>query len=313
MVARTLAFLAPSGKMSISDADIAEVLSALPAKAATGPVRWRSGRRTGFCPLNPALDVEAAATALLELSGRLDFDATLAPAWVAQERPADASGLLIADMESTIIEQEMLDELADVIGIRDRVAAITERAMRDELDFEAAITERVGLLAGLDAGVLDDLIANRLSYMPGAQALVTGMKATGAYCALVSGGFTPFTAHVAKSLGFDEHRANTIEISGGKLTGKVVPPILGREAKLQALTELTRRLALAREQTIAVGDGANDLAMLNAAGLGVAFRAKPNVRAAMARAENGAVITHAGLDAILHLTGLVNQHACQSP
>jgi phosphoserine phosphatase len=216
--------------------------------------------------------------------------------------------LLIADMESTIIEQEMLDELGDFIdqkgmgGARTRIEDITARAMRGELDFEAALDERVGLLKGLDAGVLDE-VAERITLMPGAETLVRTMKANGAYCALVSGGFTVFTARIAKQLGFDEHRANVLEIEGGKLTGRVKRPILGREAKLAALRELTAKLKLRPSQTLAVGDGANDLAMLEAAGLGVAFRAKPKVQEAARGFANGAVITHGDLTALLALQG----------
>ncbi|MFM1815414.1 MAG: phosphoserine phosphatase SerB [Pseudomonadota bacterium] len=211
--------------------------------------------------------------------------------------------LLVADMESTIIEQEMLDELADLVGMRERVADITARAMRGELDFEAAIKERVALLAGLDASVLDELANSRITYMPGARTLVATMKANGAYCALVSGGFTHFTAKVAAELGFDEHRANRLEIVDGKLTGRVIEPILGREAKREALTQLTGRLQLDKRQSIAVGDGANDISMLEAAGIGVAFRAKPVLRDLVATLPDGAVITHSDLTALLYLQG----------
>lgn len=219
--------------------------------------------------------------------------------------------LLIADMESTIIQQEMLDELADLIGKRAEVSQITERAMKGELDFEAAINERVALMAGLDAGVLDELAATRLSYMPGARELVATMKANGAYCALVSGGFTQFTAKVAAELGFDEHRANTLEIVDGKLTGRVVPPILGRDAKLAALRELIAKLGITPSQTISVGDGANDLAMLHEAGLGVAFHAKPAVRDAMDAHPTGAVISHCDLRALLYLQGYTSSQILQ--
>lgn len=212
--------------------------------------------------------------------------------------------ILIADMESTIIAQEMLDELADVIGMRDRVAEITERAMRGELDFEAAITERVSLLKNLDAAVLGELAATRVTHTAGARELVAAMKAVGAHCALVSGGFTHFTARVAADLGFDEHRANTLEIADGKLTGRVVPPILGRQAKRAALDDITARLGLTADDAIAVGDGANDLAMLEAAGIGVAFHAKPGLRDAMASAANGAILDHCDLTGLLYLQGL---------
>ncbi len=210
--------------------------------------------------------------------------------------------LLVADMESTIIEQEMLDELADFIGAREKIATITERAMRGELDFEAALKERVALLAGLDASVLDQA-AERITVMPGAETLIRTMKANGAYCALVSGGFTVFTERVARRLGFNEHQANVLEIAGGKLTGRVVEPILGREAKRLALLGLTAMLGIDPRETIAVGDGANDLAMLEAAGLGVAFRAKPKVCEAVANMPNGAVVTRGDLTALLYLQG----------
>lgn len=211
--------------------------------------------------------------------------------------------LLIADMESTIIEQEMLDELADHVGMRSQVAGITERAMRGELDFEAAVKERVALLKGLDEAILHDLASTRLTYMPGARELVATMKANGAYCALVSGGFSHFTEKVAQELGFDEQRANLLEIADGKLTGKVIPPILGRDAKLHALMELTEKLGLSPADTLAVGDGANDLAMLKSAGLGVAFRAKPLVRDEMAAHPTGAVVNHCDLTSLLYLQG----------
>lgn len=210
--------------------------------------------------------------------------------------------LLVADMESTIIQEEMLDELADFIGARERIAAITERAMRGELDFETALRERVAMLAGLDSGVLDE-VAGRITLMPGAETLARTMKRGGARLALVSGGFTVFTERVARRLGFDEHQANALEIAGGKLTGRVVEPVLGREAKRQALHRLARSHSIGPAATLAVGDGANDLDMLAAAGLGVAFRAKPKVRDAAAAMDNGAVVTHGDLTSLLYLQG----------
>ncbi len=226
-------------------------------------------------------------------------------AWLP-DSPHRRKHLLIADMESTIIEQEMLDELADCVGLRETISGITARAMRGELDFEAALRERVGLLAGLDAKVLDE-VADRITLMPGAETLIRTMQANGAYCALVSGGFTVFTERVAKQLGFDEHQANVLEIADGKLTGRVLEPILGGDAKLAALRRLTAKLGIDPSQVIAVGDGANDLAMLAAAGLGVAFRAKPKVREAVAALPNGAVINHGDLTALLYLQGYRRQ------
>jgi len=205
--------------------------------------------------------------------------------------------LLVADMESTIIEQECLDELADHIGLRDRISEITARAMRGEIAFEEALKERVGLLKGLNADVLENLY-NRLSFMPGARELVATMRASGAYCALVSGGFTFFTERIATRLGFHTHQANTLDIVDGHLAGTVSPPILGREAKLAALERLRRELNLQPEETLAVGDGANDLDMIRSAGLGVAFRAKPIVAA-----EAKVSIRHGDLTALLYLQG----------
>ena len=205
--------------------------------------------------------------------------------------------LLVADMESTIIEQECLDELARYAGCSDRIAAITASAMRGERAFEAALEERVALIGGLDAKVLDT-IYDAVTLMPGAETLVATMRRHGAYCALVTGGFSTFSERIADRLGFDSQQANTLEISDGKLAGKVRPPILGREAKLDALNRLRRQLNLERGETLAVGDGANDLAMIAAAGLGVAYRAKPIVAAAAP-----VRIDHGDLSALLYLQG----------
>jgi phosphoserine phosphatase len=187
--------------------------------------------------------------------------------------------MLLADMDSTMIRQECIDELAAEAGVGERVAAITARAMNGELNFEEALRERVGLLAGLDESVIDSVLENRIQPMPGGRELVATMKATGGHAALVSGGFTVFTEAVAHGFGFDENRANTLEIVDGKLTGRVVPPILGREAKVEALNEITARLGITPADVIAVGDGANDLGMLGLAGTGVALHAKPAVAA----------------------------------
>jgi len=183
--------------------------------------------------------------------------------------------MLIADMDSTMIQQECIDELAAEAGVGARVAAITARAMNGELDFEGAIDERVGLLADLPEEVIDHVLKTRITLMPGGAALLNTMKADNAYAALVSGGFTAFTARVAEILGFDENRANTLEVAQGKLTGRVVRPILGQNAKLEALNEITQRLDITPEDVIAVGDGMNDLLMLSNAGTGVALHGKP--------------------------------------
>jgi len=187
--------------------------------------------------------------------------------------------MLLADMDSTMIQQECLDELADEAGFGARVSAITARAMNGELVFEDALRERVRLLAGLPEDVIDRVLEQRITPMPGGGELVLTMKENGGYCALVSGGFTDFTESVAHGLGFDESRANTLEIADGMLTGKVVPPILGREAKVEALYDITAKLGIGLDQVMAVGDGANDLGMLGLAGTGVALHAKPAVAA----------------------------------
>ncbi len=206
--------------------------------------------------------------------------------------------MLLADMDSTMIEQECIDELADEAGVGERVKDITARAMNGELDFEGALTERVGLLKGLDEGVIAKVLAERITFMPGGAALLATMKANGAYAALVSGGFTAFTAKVAGELGFDENRANTLLTEEGVLTGDVGRPILGREAKVQALKEITERLGLVHDDVMAVGDGANDLGMLGLAGAGVALHAKPSVAV-----ECDIRINHGDLTALLYIQG----------
>jgi phosphoserine phosphatase len=211
--------------------------------------------------------------------------------------------LLVADMESTVIEQELIDELAEHVGLRDQISSITARAMRGELEFEAALRERVAMLAGLDVRVLDEVYDKRVTLMPGAVTLVKTMRTNGAYSALVSGGFTVFAERVARHLGFDTCQANVLEAENGRLTGRVKEPILGRTAKRAALERIARERGLGLDETLAAGDGANDLDMLASAGLGVAFRAKPKVREAALGLENGAIITYSDLTALLYLQG----------
>lgn len=198
---------------------------------------------------------------------------------IVQVEASRRKKLLVADMESTIITIEALDELAEYVGLKDKIAAITARAMNGELDFEAAITERVALLAGLSETALQEVYDTKAKLMPGAEALVSTMKQNGAHCMLVSGGFDFFTSRVRDRLGFHEDHANRLEIENGKLTGRVLSPILGKKAKLHALQEACGKLGITPYDAVAVGDGANDLPMLLEAGLGVAFRAKPTVRA----------------------------------
>lgn len=217
---------------------------------------------------------------------------------VVQKAEGRKKRLLIADMDSTMIRQECIDELADEAGVGARVADITARAMNGELDFESALRERVGLLKGLPEPVIAQVLRDRITLMPGGPVLLATMKANGAYAALVSGGFTAFTSAVAVMLGFDENRANTLHIAGGKLTGTVAEPILGKEAKLQALNEITARLGITAAEALAVGDGANDLPMLLAAGTGVALHAKPTVQA-----QCEVRVNYGDLTALLYLQG----------
>ena len=238
--------------------------------------------------------LDAAPANLEELRGAVADQADLNLVPVEGRRKK----MLLADMDSTMIQQECIDELAEEAGVGDHVRDITARAMNGELDFEGALTERVALLRDLPETVIAKVLEDRISLMPGGRALVATMKAQGAYMVLVSGGFTAFTARVAELVGFDENRANTLLIDGGRLTGEVARPILGRAAKVQALEEITARLGITEADAIAVGDGANDLGMLGRAGLGVALHAKPSVQA-----ECDLRVNHGDLTALLYLQG----------
>ncbi|MCC0017028.1 MAG: phosphoserine phosphatase SerB [Rhodobiaceae bacterium] len=230
--------------------------------------------------------------AALDTIGDLPADLFVQPAATRRKR------LLIADMDSTIIGQECIDELADVVGIRAEISAVTERAMRGEIAFEPALRERVALLKGVSLASVQRLLDEVITLNPGARALATTMAANGAHTALVSGGFTLFTSVVAGGAGFAENRANVLEMTGDELAGVVREPILGREAKQQALEEMAAQRSIPLEVTLAVGDGANDLAMIERAGLGVAYRAKPVVAAAA-----DAHVAHADLTALLYAQG----------
>ncbi|MEO6606851.1 MAG: phosphoserine phosphatase SerB [Aestuariivirga sp.] len=206
--------------------------------------------------------------------------------------------ILLADMDSTMIHQECIDELGVVAGVGDKIKAITVRAMRGEIDFEGALKERVALLKGLDQGVIAQLLRERITFMEGGAELVATMRRHGAHSALVSGGFTAFTSHVAKALGFQDNQANTLLISDGKLTGEVATPILGSRAKVEALTRICQTQGISHADVLAVGDGANDIPMLLAAGMGVALHAKPAVQE-----QAQFVINHGNLTALLYLQG----------
>ena len=237
-------------------------------------------------------DADAARTALETVLDDLPVDIVIRPA--ADRRKT----ILLADMDSTMIEQECIDELAAEIGVKDRVADITRRAMNGEMEFESALKERVALLKGLDRSAIDNVLENRITLAPGGRELVATMKAHGGYTALVSGGFTAFTGRVGAMLGFDENSANILLESGGVLTGEVAEPILGRQAKVDTLLALADRLKLTPREVIAVGDGANDLGMLGLAGSGVALHAKPAVAA-----QCDIRIDHGDLTALLYIQG----------
>lgn len=242
--------------------------------------------------LPPDTHHTACDTALRNAIGQHPVDIAIQPAKTRRKKA------LIADMDSTMIEQECIDELAAEVGVKDRVAALTAKAMNGEIDFEEAVIERVSLLEGLPAGIAEKIIEERVTFASGGHQLVHTMKANGAYTALVSGGFTTFTSRIAAALGFDENRANVLEETEGKLTGKVRKPILGADAKVDALEDIAQARDLDTEDFVAVGDGANDLPMLKLAGTGVALHAKPSVAA-----QASTVINHGDLTALLYLQG----------
>ena len=287
-MSQTLTLVAPPGLLD--PALVTRVRAALDALgAAPGTPDWLAETEAVDIPLtgNPEQAVAAARAALADAP----VDA------IAQAEEGRRKRLLVADMDSTIVTSETLDEIAAYAGLKERISEITRRSMNGEIDFRQALIERVAMLEGLSIDALE-ATWEQTRMMPGAAELVGTMRAHGAVCCLASGGFTFFTGRVAEKLGFDEHVSNTLLVEDGRLTGRVAEPVFDRNAKLATLTRLASANALPMEATLAVGDGANDLDMIRAAGLGVAFRAKPVVAAA-ARAR----VDHADLTALLFAQG----------
>ena len=281
----------------ISDPERPAVTTALADRArgalsASAAVRWLAPGIACDIAVPDAVGAERAADLLAELVGDEPIDVAVQEAGNRRRR------ILIADMDSTMIEQECIDELADEVGLKAKVAEITARSMNGEIAFEPALRERVALLKGLASAVVEKVLAERIRLARGGRTLVATMNAAGAHTALVSGGFQSFTRPVAALLGFAEQRANTLIEEDGRLAGLVAEPILGRAAKAEALTEIAARLGLKPADAIAVGDGANDLDMIRLAGTGVAIHAKPVVAAAAPFR-----IDHGDLTALLYLQG----------
>ena len=288
--------IADPARLALDAPVLALAATALPAP---GAAQWLCPGVAADIPFTPQADADQREIADLGHAalGGLPVDLVVQPA--ARRRKK----LFVADMDSTMIGQECIDELADLVGLKPHVAAITERAMRGEIEFESALRERVALLKGLPAAVVDKLLATRITLTPGGRTLVATMRANGAWTCLVSGGFTLFTQPIAKTIGFDEQRANILSLAADNtFAGSVGEPILGREAKLATLLELAARQGVPLEESMAIGDGANDLAMIGAAGIGVAFHAKPSVAAAA-----HARIDHNDLSALLYVQGYARE------
>src|SRR6266568_4965778 len=265
---------------------------ALAVLPSPGTAQWLFDEVAVDIPFTGSEDVKAIEARLRQARGDLPIDIVVQPAALRRKK------LFLADMDSTMIAQECIDELADFAGLKAHVAAITERAMRGEIEFEPALRERVALLKNMPVTVVDEVLKQRIRPTPGGRELVMTMRANGAHTCLISGGFTLFTGAVAAQIGFQENRANELKVLDGKLTGEVAEPILGRATKLATLIELTESFDLDAIDTLVAGDGANDLGMIEAAGLGVAYHAKPAVAATAA-----ARIDHGDLTALLYVQG----------
>jgi phosphoserine phosphatase len=265
---------------------------ALAVLPSPGAAQWLFNEVAVDIPFTGSEDIKGIEARLRQARGDLPIDIVVQPLATRRKK------LFLADMDSTMIGQECIDELADFVGLKAHVAAITERAMRGEIEFEPALRERVALLKGLPVSVVDEVLKSRITPTPGGRELVMTMRAHGAYTCLISGGFTLFSNAVAAMIGFQENRANELVIRDGKFTGEVREPILGRAAKLGALIDLTESFDLDDIDTMVVGDGANDLGMIQNAGLGVAYHAKPAVAAAAA-----ARIDYGDLTALLYAQG----------
>ena len=264
-----------------------------------GAMRWLAPREAAEFAVPARPDTLAHVRAEMGLMG-VDVNAL--------DEEGRAKRLLLADMDSTMIEQECIDELADVAGAGAQVAEITARAMNGEIGFEGALEERLALLEGLPEAAIAEVIAERITFAPGGATLIATMKAHGARAFLVSGGFTAFTGHVAEVLGFDDHRANVLEAADGRLLGRARRPYLGREAKVETLLSEADAMGIGPRDVLAVGDGANDLGMIGRAGMGVALHAKPAVRDAAPLA-----VDHGDLTALLFLQGYAREDFTEAP
>lgn len=284
--------IADRTKMPLNDTEINTIIYALESNGAiVENIEWLA--EGVACDIFfSVLSGEETQELLTHLLANVPFD------FIVQSAQGRRKKLLISDMDSTIIEQECIDELADYVGLKSKVAEITERAMNGELDFKSALRERVALLKGLPENILEEAYHKHITFMPGSVELVSTMKANGARCVLISGGFTFFTERVRKHVGFDVQEANILEIENGVLTGRVKEPILDKQAKLNALKFHIEELNIDPYMSLAIGDGANDLPMLQNAGIGVAYHARPNVRS-----QVKARINHCDLKSVLYLQG----------